>query len=302
MDKETMEALEKIVAKYNLLIASKEYKTGVKWIELNTLMKKGKIFTILKKIIVHKKIKKYENPTPTFFSINNTPIVKKKIVIYSCIIGDYDNIRNPIFKNPNCDYILFTDNSKIQKCSWDIQEIAKEIKEKYSNNKTIINRYYKLNPQELFPNYDYAIYVDGNVEIVSDLTTLIHNVGSLGIALHKHCFRNCIYDELEACKILKKGNIFKLQNQIENYKKENFPSHYGMAECGLIITDLKEEVAKEIMRDWFLEFFHSSSLRDQIALPYILWKKNIKVEQITTLGNNIFQNPKMIIHKNHKKN
>lgn len=302
MEKETMEALEKIVTKYNLILNSKEYRFGIKCIEFKNLLKKGKFLTILKKIIVHNKIKKYEAHEQPFFSINNTPIQGKKIVIYSCIVGEYDKIREPVFKNSYCDYILFTDNLEIQTTGWSIELIPQEIKNQYLNNNVLVNRYYKLNPHILFPNYDYAIYVDGNIEIVSDLTPLIHNIGSLGIALHKHRFRNCLYDELEACKILKKGNQEKLQEQIEKYKKENFPSQYGMAECGLIVTDIKKVEAKEILEKWFFEFLHSSSLRDQIALPYVLWKKNIALDQITTLGNNIYQNPKIIIHKNHNQN
>ena len=74
-----------------------------------------------------------------------------------------------------------------------------------------------------------------------------------------------------------------------------------MAECGMIVTDLHNEMALEILKDWFLEVLNTSSLRDQISLPFVLWKKNIKVEEITTLGNNFFQNPKIIVHKNHNK-
>lgn len=301
MNKEIIEALEEIVKEYNAILYSKEYRVGAKLLEFKSLIKRGKIFTILKKIIIHNKIKKYENGEPIKYNIQNIPVLDKKIVIYTCITGDYDRVREPLLKVPNCDYILFTDNVNLKSEKWNVQVIPKEIMEQYKNNGTLLNRYYKLNPFLLFKEYDYAIYVDGSVQIVSDLSTLVHSIGPLGIALHKHRFRHCIYDEFEACKILKKGNQKHLQEQIEQYKKEGFPKKYGMAECGVIVLDLHNKMAKEIFNDWFLELLNTSSLRDQISLPFVLWKKNIQVEQITTLGNNIFQNPKIIIHKNHTK-
>lgn len=300
MNKEIMEALEEIVTKYNAILYSKEYRVGAKLLEFKNLIKRGKIFTILKKIMIHNKIRKYENSEPTKYNIQNIPVLDKKIVIYTCITGNYDQVREPLLKVPNCDYILFTDDGNLKSEKWNVQVIPKEIMEKYKNNGTLLNRFYKLNPSLLFKEYDYAIYVDGSVQIISDLSTLIHSVGPLGIALHTHRFRHCIYDEYEACKILKKGNQKLLQGQIEQYKKEGFPKKYGMAECGMIVSDLHNKMAIEILKAWFLELLNTSSLRDQISLPFVLWKKNIQVKQITTLGNNIFQNPKIIIHKNHR--
>ena len=41
------------------------------------------------------------------------------------------------------------------------------------------------------------------------------------------------------------------------------------------------------------EFVESGSLRDQISLPYVLWKNNINIKQVSTLGNNVYQNSKL---------
>lgn len=301
MDKKIMEILEEITKDYNSILCSKEYRIGAKVLEFKKLLKRGKIFTIFKKIIIHNRIKKYEIGEPLKYNINNTLVSNKKIVIYTCIVGAYDTIKEPLFANPNCDYILFTDNAKIKSEKWNINLIPKKILRLFKNNGLLVNRYYKLNPHALFKNYDYAIYVDGSVQIISDLSTLVNSLNSFGIALHKHRFRNCLYDEYEVCKILKKGNQKALYNQIQKYKIEHFPKKYGMAECGLIVSDLKSKIAMEIFAEWFQELLDTSSLRDQISLPYILWKKKITINQITTLGNNIFQNPKIIVHKNHNK-
>lgn len=301
MDKKNMEVLEKMISDYNSLLHSKEYRIGSKLFEFMNLLKKGKIFTILKEIFIYNRIKKYQVQGEVKFNIDNTSVIGKKIVIYSCIVGDYDNVKDPLIKTSNCDYVLFTDNHELKSEKWNIQIIPKEIMNQYKNNGTLINRYYKLNPHMLFKDYDYAIYVDGSIQIVSDLSTLVNSINSIGIALHKHRLRNCIYDEYKACKILKKGNQKCLKEQIKKYKNENFPKKYGMAECGIIVSDLHNKMAIKIFTDWFSELIITSSLRDQISLPYVLWKKNIAIDKITTLGTNVFQNPKIIVYNNHIK-
>ena len=66
-------------------------------------------------------------------------------------------------------------------------------------------------------------------------------------------------------------------------------------EATIILSDLKNNNAKEIFEEWWNEFYNSKSYRDQIAFPYILWKKNIKVSELATLGNNVYRNPKFRI-------
>ena len=72
-----------------------------------------------------------------------------------------------------------------------------------------------------------------------------------------------------------------------------------MAEANIIVTDLKNKNGKKIFELWWDEFQKSKSLRDQLAFPYVIWKNDIKIDCITTLGNNVYDNPKVerISHK-----
>ena len=44
----------------------------------------------------------------------------KKICVYSCITGNYDNIIDYKTKDKNIDYILFTNDSSIKSDFWNI--------------------------------------------------------------------------------------------------------------------------------------------------------------------------------------
>ncbi len=92
-----------------------------------------------------------------------------------------------------------------------------------------------------------------------------------------------------------------MKEQVKRYKKTGFPKDYGMLECNVIVSDLKNLNAIKILNDWWMEYVKSESLRDQLALPYVLWKNNVPIEELTGLGSNVFKNPIIRINKKHKK-
>ena len=218
-----------------------------------------------------------------------------KVVVYTCITGNYDVPKKPLYYPENVDYILFTtefeNDVKVQ--GWDAKPIPEHIKE-YGTD-VIINRYVKFHPHELFMDkYDIAIYVDGNITVVSDLVVLVELMNKdIGLAIHKHYCRSCIYEEVKACIALKKGNKNNLNKQVALYRLQGFPQNYGLLECNVLITDLKSEKAKSIYGQWWNEFLRSGSGRDQIALPFVLWRNGIKVSEVATLGRNVYRNPKI---------
>ena len=156
----------------------------------------------------------------------------------------------------------------------------------------------KFHPYSLFENdYDYAIYIDGNVQLISDITGLyrIAKESPLGIALHLHSERDCVYNEAIWCKINRRGNIKKIEEALSKMKSEGFPEHFGLFEATIIVVDLHNQVGKHIMELWWKEFIKSECGRDQILFPYILWKNNYDIHSIGVLGNNEYFNPKFRI-------
>ena len=70
------------------------------------------------------------------------------------------------------------------------------------------------------------------------------------------------------------------------------PRHFGLFECGMIVTDLKNATAKHLYRDWYKEYMNGVK-RDQQALIYVLWKNGLSVDSIGDIGGkyNILTNP-----------
>lgn len=108
-----------------------------------------------------------------------------RIAVYTCITGDYDSPESPFLQFTNIDYFLISDRVVAE--GWTHIKLDESIIEKYGLSMS--NRYVKFHPDMYFKdNYDYAIYIDGNITPVSDLSTFAELIDPrIGLAFHKHC-------------------------------------------------------------------------------------------------------------------
>ena len=87
-------------------------------------------------------------------------IFKLKKVVYSVILGKYDEIKTINIQN-GYDYFIFSDvyNKTSVKTNWTILPIPEEVK---NLNITDVKkqRFIKLHPHLYFKNYDLSIYID----------------------------------------------------------------------------------------------------------------------------------------------
>lgn len=274
---------------------SKQYLSGKKRAKFLKLLRKGKFLTIVKKIFASRKIRKLSHPE--YDNDFCEPAVDNdvsKIVIYTCITGGYDKLRDSFADG--LDFVAFIDTKGVTSNCWKISKIPEKIKK--LNDKALINRYIKFHPYELFGDkYDVAIYVDGNVSVVDDVRSLatVAKKCKTGLALHRHRQRDSLYNEAAVCRIIGKGNKEKISCQVDRYRKEGFPEEYGLFECSVIVTDLHNEKGKKILDDWWEEYLSSGSGRDQLAIPYVLWKNGYKFSDVGSLGKNVYRNPKFLI-------
>lgn len=203
--------------------------------------------------------------------------INEKIAVYTCIIGSYDIPIDPVYISKRCDYYIITDQDIPNNSVWKKIDINKFKINNLNNNE--INRFIKLHPHLIFQEYNYSIYLDGNVKIISDLSPMVSQLGKKSIGLHIHSFRNCAYKEGKSFKFNKRLNSFYpiVKKQLEQYKKEGFPSEYSLYENTIIVRNHSRKDCILIMETWW-EQLKKYSFRDQISLPYVIWKLNMKEE------------------------
>lgn len=203
---------------------------------------------------------------------------KAKGVVYTCISNNYDTLKQHRYINFDLDYVCFTDDKeqlkKGQEGIWTIVP--------FSNQNVLegsyINRWHKTHPNELFREYDYSIYIDANINVLTDFLykTISYNKD---IQLPKHQKHHSPFDEFPWYKTAG----FNSRSQIEELEnimiKDGFPKNYGANECCIIFRKHNKNIEQLNELWWF--FILNYSRRDQASFDYCCWKCNYKYEEIS---------------------
>ncbi len=296
MSEELCDLIEDLNRERVELLNSPQYIWGRRVLNIKVAIRKFKLHKLIALWIKGKKSQKilYEHKQSDYH-YGEYPNRNLKFCVYTCVTGGYDNIVQPVHCHPqNVDFIAFSDNENIEAKGWTVKTLPDKVKEIQGNAER--NRYLKMHPS-VVGDYDYAIYVDGVVEIFSDLTNMINVVNPVyGLAIHVHPDKDCIYNEVEWCKQNHRGNAEKMDEMLKEYSNEGFPKCYGLLECPVILSDLHNEKGLNILDEWWNEHQKRETGRDQLTLPYVLWKDGIAVSEIGTLGNDVKSNPKFRFH------
>jgi len=127
---------------------------------------------------------------------------------------------------------------------------------------------FKVLSHQFIEDADYSIWLDGNIKLLIDPDFLVQEwLWGYDIAVWKHFGRDCIYDEASEIERLWKGKIPLVREQVEHYRKQGHPEHWGLAECNVIVRKHTDAV-KRFNDAWWSEICRWS-WRDQLSFPYV---------------------------------
>ena len=237
-------------------------------IQIKKIYQKHYQFNTEKDSIKHKNDNNYK------FNIEFIKKIKK--VIYSVIIGDYDNISN-FTKQEGYNYFLFSDII-YNNTNWTIIPISKLI-EKTNISYIKMTRYFKLFPHLFFKEYELSIYLDASYIINGDLNELLLRALNPSFDLYfiQHPIRNNISQELSAVIEYKKDSKESVNIVRKRYNEENFPDNLILTQNSIIIRRHNNKNIIKLMEIWWNEI-KKYSYRDQLSLNYALWKLNLNIK------------------------
>ena len=192
----------------------------------------------------------------------------RKIVFYTAIFGEYDNLLLPDRIDPDIDYICFTDRPRNTYGVWQMRSAP------YRHaDPARVSRYVKMHPHELFPDHDIAVWLDANIILKGDVRRYIemvqHERGTLGLVPHPH--RACFYDEAEACRELRKDAAEVIQKQVDHYRERGLPANQPLYETGFMVVLLQCSKTREAFRLWWQQI-ERFSRRDQLGLAWVAYR------------------------------
>lgn len=207
-------------------------------------------------------------------------------VIYTCLVGGYDNLQQPEVIYSDFDYICFVgqDVSDTSLGIWTVKTISVDV-----SDKTRLSRYPKINPHLFLSDYEYSIYIDANIIIKTDFLKIktlelirLHSVW----AQIRHTFVSNIYDDIIKSYMMNKEDLSTLRKQYRFLKEENYPQDFVLYENGLLFRKHNDPIVIEISEAWWNQYMKISK-RDQQSLCFIFWKKNFKPDLLLPEGKDV---------------
>ena len=200
-------------------------------------------------------------------------IIRMRKVIYTCLTGTYDSLLQPLSISEEFDYICFSDSLPAgQDGVWQIRPIPFP-----SKDKVLLSRFPKMQPHLVLPEYEYSVYMDANIEILSssfyDSLNARIKAGDL-ISQVPHTYRKCVYQELYACW---HHNMISLWSNVllrHNLHRMGMPEDFGLMENNLILRNHNSPFVQEISNLWWKAFKSGLAKRDQLYLMPVYWQKH----------------------------
>lgn len=206
------------------------------------------------------------------------------LVVYTAITQGYDALRPPpVLWQAEADFVAFLDQPPAT-AGWQYRPIYKRFQDPCRNAKI-----HKILPHKYFPQAEYSLWIDGTISIKSPLAISLWADKFLrhhDLAIFKHRYRDCLYDEAAACLALKLDSPTLINRQMQRYFREGYPPKNGLAEC-MVLFRRHTKKMQQFDEAWYHEI-HSGSRRDQLSFNYVAHKLGFKYQQLPGL---IWDNP-----------
>ena len=220
----------------------------------------------------------------------------KDFVIFSALVGNYDEVYQPKVVDDRFDYILFTNGTNARSLGvWQIRPIP------YFNRiQTIIARWVKTHPEALLSEYRASLWIDSNIIITSQyvydrVIELYQN--DILVSSMKHFQRDCVYEELFTilcCGFERESVVLKWGRLL---RKNNYPKHNGLCETGVFYRIHSNEKVSLFDNTWW-RCIEKFSRRDQFSVNYVLWLLNMNWVFFLPDGKSVY-NSDCFSHREH---
>ena len=192
------------------------------------------------------------------------------IVIYTALFGSYDRLPEVPHYSGITKYVCFTDVIPEEANGWEFELVETEFEPIKAN------RWYKFHPHLLFPEHIFSIYVDANIKIIGNLQDFISYYNNPILAVPRHKYRDCLYQEIDQCLKIGKISLLESEEIKKRYKDSGFPRNFGLAEMSVIIRRHHNSKVIKTMIDWWEEF-NKLGKRDQLSFMFVAWKNGLDV-------------------------
>lgn len=250
-----------------IVITSRDYEREIRHDLVNKYnVDESKLFTY-KEYVRHVHINYQEGLLPAKIS---EPYNLGRIVVYTALQHGYDSLKPPDIIEDDVSYVCFSDDLSIESDIWEIRP--------FETPSVWSHRECKILPHRFLEEFDTSIWIDGNLQIVGSVKSYIKQYyKGHGSLFFPHPERHCIYDEAAAVIQLRKADRKAVSEEVGYYNQCGMPTDFGLLNASVIVRQHNLPKVIMLMEEWW-NCFQKYSHRDQISLPFVLWKSGATVD------------------------
>lgn len=209
--------------------------------------------------------------------------MRRKLCVYTCITGNYDNLHEIQNPEKNVDYYCFTNNKSLQSKTWKIIQIEND----GLDNQRLSRKIKMLGHPIISENYDISVWTDASVIWDQSITEFVKTyLKDTPFSAFVHSQRKTVHDEAITCLRLRKDTKERITKTLNFLAEENFPDDLGLYEMTTFIKRHNDPTVIKTMEIWF-NTVKTYSKRDQLSFSYAVWKTGLKV---TPINLNVWDN------------
>lgn len=214
-----------------------------------------------------------------------------RIAIYTCIVGGYDELRQPAVAPDGFDFICFVGMGEMTQGStgvWNVRELPVHF-----GSATYDARWAKTHPHKLLPDYAASVWIDGNIALLDGtLYRAAHIKAAAGVKYSgvTHPDRDCTYEEARKCFDMKYLNIFELMWVWVYLRAKGLPRHAGLNENNIIFRRHNDPDIVALDEMWWSRLPRLGR-RDQLSLMWCLRRCGIPRDYLLPPGQNTRNHP-----------
>jgi hypothetical protein len=209
------------------------------------------------------------------WSVRVITVARDELVVYTCITGGYEELRPVESREAGVRYVCLTDGVVGEPRGWEIRVLDLGFRDP-----VLSNRFAKMHPHLYFPEHERSVYVDGTFTVRQGVRAIAERALSTNdFALYQHPFRDCVRAEGSACALAGHAWLWAFVRQLRAYAHEGLPAPSGLYECNILFRRHNSPEVVSLMEKWWIAFLHGVR-RDQLSLPYLLWKSGTSVQQL----------------------
>ena len=199
----------------------------------------------------------------------------KKICVYTCLTGNYDNLHEIEVKDNKVDFICYTNNKNLKSNTWKIIYVE----DNELNDHQLSRKIKMIGTEYIDSKYDISVWQDASVIWKKEPSKFVEKYLKGDFSAFIHNERSSVIDEAYEVIRLRRDSKKNVLKHLEFLKKEGFPDNLGLFEMTVFIKRHNNQIVKDTMNIWF-ETYLKNTKRDQLSFMYAVWKTNLKVHPI----------------------